>query len=245
MELGLLNKLAILRLNNVYLNNRISHLVNIAWVSVMLLAFAYYATHNWFRVKKVIIDGDMTYITTAQLKYIANNKLHGTFFTLDIEELKEQFEVLPWVKSVDIQRKFPNTILVHVNEFKAVAKIADSNNLLADDGEVFDGADDANDLELPILHVDVSRATFAYDKYLTIESVVSRHGDHITNIWMSDPRILVLTTENNLHITLCEQDLTSKLHNLDSYWQQLYAINPNITTMNLCYKNAVAINATQ
>lgn len=245
MELGLLNKLAVLRLNNVHLNNRISHLVSIAWVSVMLLALAYYATHNWFQVKKVIIDGDMKYITTDQLKFVANNKLHGTFFTLDIEDLKEQFEVLPWVKSVDVQRKFPNIIIVHVDEFKPVAKIGDGNSLLANSGEVFDGADDVTDLELPVLHVDVPQANIAYDKYLSVESVISHHDDHVTNIWMPDSRILTVTTAHNVHITFCEQDLPSKLHNLDVYWQQLFAINPNLTSMNFCYKNAVAINAAQ
>lgn len=242
MVLDLLNRITILRLNNVQFNNRIAYLVNSLSILLLLISLAYYATHNWFKVKRIIIEGNMKHVTPVQLTYIANNKLHGTFFTLNIEELKEQFETLPWVKKVVLKREFPHTIIVHVDEYNAVARIGDED-LLADDGEVFDGADD--NVNLPTLYVSSDKAEEAYGKYKEIESVIIKHNDRIVNLWMSDPRIITVATESNLKITFCDQDLSLKLNHLDVYWDRIHGVNPGVTSMNFCYKNAVAINATR
>jgi cell division protein FtsQ len=236
----LLNRFTLFEFNNIQLNNRIAYLINTLSISLLLLSGIYFAIHHWFNVQKIIIEGDIKHVTPTQLTYVANNKLHGTFFTLNIEELKEQFEELPWVKSVVLERQFPHTIIVHLNEYKAVARVGDED-LLASDGKVFDGADD--DMSLPILYVDASDAVDYWAKYNQIESIAAKHNAHITSLRVSDSRIIVAETSTNVKITFCEQNLAGKLLELDKYWEQLYSISPKLSSINFCYKNAVAIDA--
>lgn len=237
----LLNKITLLRLDNIQFNNRLAFLINIFSVVIILFSIAFYSMHNMFRIKHIVIEGDIKHVTPIQLTYVANNKLHGTFFTLNIDDLKSQFEVLPWVKQVILQRQFPNTIIVKIAEHNALAHIGEED-LLAEDGEVFDGADDSG---LPTLYVSVDKASLAYAKYQQIESVITRHDDYITKLWMSDPRIIKVTTESNLNITICDQDFETKLLEIDTYWDKLHQINSQLSSMNFCYKNAVAINTAQ
>lgn len=237
----LLNKITLLRLDNIQFNNRLAFLINTLGVVIIIFSLVFYAMHNMFRIKHIVIEGDIKHVTPIQLTYVANNKLHGTFFTLNIDDLKSQFEVLPWVKQVVLQRQFPNTIIVKITEHNAIAHIGEED-LLAEDGEVFDGADNG---ELPTLYVSVDKASLAYEKYQQIESVITKHNDTVTKLWMSDPRIIKFTTESNLSVTICDQDFTTKLLEIDTYWDKLHQINPQLTSMNLCYKNAVAINTAQ
>jgi hypothetical protein len=43
-------------------------------------------------------------------------------------------------------------------------------------------------------------------------------------------------------VTICDANSDEKLSLLDTQWDKLHQINPNIATMNFCYKNAVAIS---
>ena len=44
-------------------------------------------------------------------------------------------------------------------------------------------------------------------------------------------------------VTICGNDISTQLSLLDKYWQKLYDINPKLSSINLCYKNALAINS--
>lgn len=240
MEQLLVNKLSYLVFDNTKFNNRMSYLMNTLGVLIILFCAVLFIVRNWFTVDKIIIEGDIRHVTPVQLSYIAHNKLHGTFFTLDIDGLKSEFQELPWVRQVSLQRHFPHTIIVNIEEYNAVARIGEED-LLAEDGEVFDGADD--DVNLPTLYVDPSNAVIAYNKYLQIQQTMIKHGDKVMQVWLDNPRILSFKTSKNLTVTICDQKLDDKLNILDKYLDKLYTINTNLTSINMCYKDAVAINS--
>ncbi len=226
--------------NNAKINNRLFYLNMTLSVVILLFWIAFCVVHYLFIVNKIIIKGDLQHVTPVQLSYIAHNKLHGTFFTLDIEGLKSEFQELPWIRYVILQRSFPHTIIVNIQEYHAVARIGDED-LLADDGQIFDGADD--DVSLPILHVDAGGAIDAYNKYLQVQQVMAKHDDKVTQVWIDNPRITKFATSKNLTVTICDQDIKNKLNLLDVYIDKLYAINNNLSSINMCYKDAVAINS--
>ncbi len=229
-----------LSFDNAKFNNRLAYLINFLSVAILIFCGVVYTVRYWFVVHKITIEGQINHVTPVQLSYVAHNRLHGTMFTLDIAELKSEFEQLPWVKQVSVKRKFPSTIIVSLVEYKAIARIND-DYLLAEDGEVFSGAD-AN-IELPVLYVDNSHADMAYAKYLEIEKILSAHGDHIDRLWFNNLPLVKFTTKNNLNITMCDSAATDKLQILNSQWDALHKLNPNLTSLNFCYKNAVAINS--
>lgn len=216
-----------------------AYLINFLSVLILLFCAGHYIVKHWFTVEKIIIEGNISRVTPVQLSYVAHNKLHGTLFTLDIVELKREFEQLPWVRQVSVKRHFPHTVEVSLVEYKAVARIND-NALLAEDGEVFDGAD--SNVALPILYTDTAHADTAYAKYQQIEKILERHSDKISKLWVDNLPLLKFITEKNLMVTICDANSDEKLSLLDTQWDKLHQINPNIATMNFCYKNAVAIS---
>lgn len=239
MGLQLLNRLGALSFDNAKFNNRLAYLINFASVLILIFCAVHYVVRNWFTVNRVIIEGDIYHVTPVQLTYIAQNRLHGTFFTLDIVGLKAAFQEIPWVDEVNVKRHFPHTIIVHINEYKALAKIGDED-MLAENGEIFDGADD--ELNLPVFYVSAAKANIALAKYRQIESVLVQHGDSLTKLWLTSPLITKFSTKNNLTVEICSSDLTDGLSRLDLYWNKLYLLNPKLNSINLCYKNALAIN---
>jgi cell division septal protein FtsQ len=239
MELGLVSKLSNLSFGNTQFNNRIAYLINFLSVVIFIYCGAHFVVRNWFTVNKIVIEGSVNHITPVQLSYIAHNKLHGTFFTLDIQELKSEFEELPWVSEVSVKRHFPHTVVVKLKEYQAIARIGD-DNLLAENGVVFDGADDS--LDLPIFYVQAKSSDDALKRYLQIESVLKKHGDKLAKLWLTTPRVTKFTTAKNLNVTICSENITSKLILLDTYWDKLHTLSPSLNSVNFCYKSALAIN---
>lgn len=226
--------------DNIKRNNRIAYLINFLSVMILLFCFGLYLVKHWFTVDKIIITGDIKHVTPVQLSYIAHNKLHGTFFTLDIAELKEEFQSLPWVRKVSLKRNFPHTIVVTIEEYKAIARIGD-DALLSNDGQVFGAADDS--LGLPTFYVEPSSSALALSKYQQIQTVLVQHNDSLVNLWLDSPKIARFVTSKNLTITICDEDLSAKLALLNRDWDKLYQLNPQLKSINFCYKNALAINS--
>ncbi len=41
---------------------------------------------------------------------------------------------------------------------------------------------------------------------------------------------------------MCGSNIASQMERLDQYWDKLYTINPGLNYINMCYKDALAIN---
>jgi cell division protein FtsQ len=225
-------------MNNPKLNNRLANIIHLFSVLILVYCLGIYIVNNCFPVNKIIIEGKLEHVTPLQLSYVAHNKLHGTFFTLDIQGLKNEFEKLPWVNHVEVQRYFPHTVMVSLQEYHAVARIGDEN-FLADNGKIFDGADDSN--SLPILYLENSyQAPQAFNLTKQLDLILQRHQDRLDKLWLTIPSITKISTQKGLTITLCGKNVISNMERLDVYWSRLYHLNPNIKNINLCYKDGLA-----
>lgn len=236
--LRLLSNIKLLDLNDTKRNQRITYLCFLLSAVFITISIGVYVVNKMFKVDKIVIKGNIDKVTSTQLDYVANNKLHGTFFTLDIDDLKTQFKMLPWVKDVNVERIFPSTIVVKFTEFNAIARVG-NDDLLADNYEVFDGADDNE--RLPYLNVAPDRAVWAYKQYLMVESILQPMGVNVVSINSDSSRVFTAKTDTGLELVLCTQNLSNTLKNIQSYWENIAMVKPSISYMNFCYTNSVAI----
>lgn len=240
MVLDLLSRIiALFRLNNAPLNNRIALLLNITSVFFVIAALIYFIATHLFQIKNIVIEGNISHVSDLELKNIANNQLHGTMFTLNINELQEKFEGLTWIKHVSVKKEFPSTLVVKLQEHIPVAVIPNLG-LLSSDGEIFDAV--ISDENIPALLTKFNSPQEAYNMYLQIEPVIAKYGDSVTKINIDSPKVIHVVTKNKLQIIFCEQNLSDSINKMDEYWSKLHDISPKINSMNFCYKDAVAIN---
>jgi len=226
-------------LDNIKLINRLAFLIAILSVFITISSGIYYIVQHWFKIERITIEGNTAHITTEQLSYIAKNRLKGTFFTLDIDSLQHEFRQIPWVKSVTVVRNFPDTITVNVKEFDVIARFGD-DGLIASDGNIFNGADD-NPL-LPIFIAMPSQLDKLMLDYKEIKPLMAAKNINLTKLELNGAGITNIWLSNNLHIAVCNSDIKNSLQVLTTYWDKFYQINPELSYINMCYKNAVAIN---
>ena len=94
-----------------------------------------------FALREIEITGEAGHVTRAQVDAIAKNELKGTFFTLNLPQLRRSFEKLPWVREVRLRRRWPDRLEVTVVEHVPLARWGTSA-LVNTQGEVFQAAYD-------------------------------------------------------------------------------------------------------
>jgi cell division protein FtsQ len=94
-----------------------------------------------FALREVHITGEAHHVTRDQVQAIVNNELKGTFFTLSLPQLRRAFEKLPWVREVNLRRRWPAQLEVNVTEHVPLARWG-NQALVNTHGEVFQAAFD-------------------------------------------------------------------------------------------------------
>lgn len=116
---------------------------------VLLVGFcilAAVATAKWaarlpiFDIAGITVIGDVSHNSAINLRANVAPRIGGTFFTLDLTQVRGVFESVPWVRQAVVRRDFPNRLLVKLQEHQAVAYWGSEGDsqLINSYGEVFE-----------------------------------------------------------------------------------------------------------
>ncbi len=94
-----------------------------------------------FALREVYVSGAAQHVTRSQVEAIVQNELKGTFFTLNLPRLRAAFETLPWVREVNLRRRWPARLDVSLIEHVPLARWGTAA-LVNTHGEVFQAAYD-------------------------------------------------------------------------------------------------------
>jgi cell division protein FtsQ len=94
-----------------------------------------------FALREVRVVGEATHVTRAQVEGIVKGGVNGTFFTMNLPQLRGAFEKLPWVREVNLRRRWPARLEVTVTEHVPLARWG-SVALVNTHGEVFEAVHD-------------------------------------------------------------------------------------------------------
>jgi cell division protein FtsQ len=82
------------------------------------------------------------HVNLSQVKNQVLEQVQGNFFTVRLENIKEAFEALPWVRHASVRRVWPNGIAVSIEEQKpfAIWGGRSEQKFMNSFGEVFSGS---------------------------------------------------------------------------------------------------------
>ncbi|MEY5099215.1 MAG: hypothetical protein RJA36_1934 [Pseudomonadota bacterium] len=92
-------------------------LVLLALGSVALWA----ARHPAWTLGRIVVDGEVAHQNAVTFRAQLLPRLAGSYLTLDLQEVRRQFEAVPWVRQAVVRREFPNRLHVTLQEHEAAA----------------------------------------------------------------------------------------------------------------------------
>lgn len=126
-----------------------------ALCGLMLLAAAgwWVLRQPFFPLAGIKVEGDVAHNNAATLRANVAPQLAGNFFTVDLQNAREAFESVPWVRKAVVRREFPNRLRATLTEHVPVAfwGSEDHSAMVNSFGEVFEANTAEASDELPRL----------------------------------------------------------------------------------------------
>ncbi len=101
-----------------------------------------------FPIRGISLDGDLARSNVPTIRANAAPRLAGNFFSVDLQQSRQAFEAVPWVRRAVVRRVWPDRLAVQLEEHRPAALWAGedgASRLVNSHGEVFDA--NAGDLE--------------------------------------------------------------------------------------------------
>jgi cell division protein FtsQ len=108
----------------------------LALVLLLWGAVAWAVHQPVFALREVVIAGSLVQVNPANLEAVVREELHGNFFTMRLNDARTSLQRVPWVRSVELRRQWPNRLEIFIIEHLPLARWND-NALVNRQGEVF------------------------------------------------------------------------------------------------------------
>ncbi len=147
-----------------------------------------------FPLREVVVARAVDNVTRNQIEQAAHVALIGNFFTVDLNHVRNVFEKLPWIRQVEVRRRWPDTLELQIEEHVAVARWSQADGearLVNNFGEVFAAA---SDRDLPTFSGPEGTAARILTRYLEFSQAL--------NAVERTPAVLALSSREAWQVTL-------------------------------------------
>ena len=191
-------------------------------------------------INEVLIKGEYQHIDGEQINLIANEYLAGNFFTINLRNTQKAFKKLPWVRDISVRRKWPDKLVISIEEHKVLARWG-SVGLVNNQGELFNAAFQE---DLPVFYGKESLAKEITNKYYEINQILGKELMQIGTITLSNRLSWEITTDNQLKIILGRSKVIDKLQSfINQYQEVLFKMKNRIEYVDLRYKDGFSVRA--
>lgn len=94
-------------------------------LAVSLLAADQLYRPDTFSIEQLKIKGRFKYIQPADIEAQVRENLQGNFFSVELSDIANEVEKMPWVQAASVRREWPNTLLIEVTEQRPVMRWKD------------------------------------------------------------------------------------------------------------------------
>lgn len=185
-------------------------------LAVLLLVMAVFAA-GWYLaqpetlpIRQVNIEGEFRQLSRAELQQLVSRHLRGGFFSMDVTALRNAMTVSPWVRDVQVQRVWPDTLKLSVREQTAVAQWRDSG-LVNSDGDYFEPDMATAPADLPQLDGPDGMQPLLTERLLQLQVALAPSGLEVRALTLSERRAWSFMTTGELEVVLGREDFERRL----------------------------------
>lgn len=212
-------------------------------IAGLLLAYAvlFFTLHlPIFPVKEVQVTGNLRHVNQAQIQLIMRKYLKGNFYTVDLQRTRTAFEKLPWARKVSVRRQWPDTLVVHIEEHRALARWG-TIALVNQHGELFQAASDA---PLPVFYGPGDAVKEVAIGYRSFVKILAATPLKIQQLHLSRRRAWEMVTEDGRQMMLGREAVNRRLAQFVAVYKQQASIAASPWRYaDLRYPNGFALGA--
>jgi cell division protein FtsQ len=161
--------------------------------------------HPMFAIRAITVQGEVTRNNAITLRANVVPQLNGNFFTLNLDQARQVFEAVPWVRVAVVHRDFPNRLRAKLYEHQPMALWGDdgANTLLNQQGQVFEAnAEDPETEGMPRLKGPLDQSREVMQMYRYLQPIFSAADMDIDRLELSPRGSWRVVTEKGAQLEL-------------------------------------------
>lgn len=209
--------------------------------ATLIWLWGYVQNPRNYPIQRVSLLTKGQHIDTSALKQVVIDNIHGSFFSLDTDDLRRSLTRDPWVEYVSIRRVWPNSVFVEVTERQPLVRW-DDNGVLSESGDVFYPAIDSIPKDLPDFNAPLVQKNKVLDFYSMAASPLRSIGLSIQKLVVTDRLSWVVTLNNGIQVLICRDDTQNRFNRFIMLYPKIIGNRAqDVVSVNLCYPNGLAI----
>jgi len=127
-------------------------IIGLIGISLLFLTiYQYLLKTPYIKLEHVVVTG-VDEELKGELLDIAELRFDLSLLAINLNELKEKLEKHPWIRSVELEKRFPHTLLIHAKKEVPWAVVAMEKLYYMDrQGKIFKEVDSFDDVDYPII----------------------------------------------------------------------------------------------
>lgn len=199
----------------------------------------------WFvPIKVVTIADQLHYATPELIKAAVTEELKRGFFGLRIGAMRDNLLQVPWVSEVQVQRKWPQTVLLKISERQPLA-IWENKGVIDTEGKLFFPANLNNIKDVPEFSGDQSYVNAMVDTYLRLLAKIKPVGLSVKRLEIMPDHGWRAMLDNGMYIILGQIELEERLTRFALAYgnAKSWIGNESVQVVDLRYTNGLAVGS--
>jgi len=218
------------------------HLFVLTVITAVVFSIYWLKQDQSLPVLYVTVDGKFEHVNKDKLVAAVTPHVTGNFINVDVAKLREAGEAAPWVKQIQVQRHWPDTVHLIVEEQVAIAAWG-KKALINDEGDLF--FPEKLNLNKGLVHLDGPEGTnkMMMKRYIAISKVLSSVDLGIKNMKIDKRHSWLINLSNGITLKLGRADSEQRLARfIQIYNAGLAKYIDEIETVDMRYTNGLAVN---
>jgi cell division protein FtsQ len=195
-----------------------------------------------FPIRSVRVVDAQSFVDHPSLREIISPYLNQGMIRLKSNHLEKSLLTLPWIQSVNIQRQWPDKLIIAITEQKPAAHW-DKTELVNTQGKIFAPSSVPTTLNsLPWLYGPDTEAPDIWSSYQTMSSLIAPLGLKIVAINLSPSDAWEIELNNGMPIVLGKDEVLTRLKRFVEIYPKIFDNNANaVEYIDLRYNNGLAV----
>ena len=186
----------------------------LAWVSLGIVA------NDRWPIRWLELHGAFQRVSAEQLRGSVTPLIDESFFTINLQELRDAATRISWVSSVHIQKEWPDTVTVTIEEFVPIAHW-NRGQLISKRGEAFSVTEADGIQGLPWLQGPQDRLDEVLRSWSEFSELLMPMGLEVSGLKLDSRGAWAMDLSNGTHVQLGRKSARVRLQRLLASWDSL------------------------
>jgi cell division protein FtsQ len=216
-------------------------LLGVLLVGILVAGWIKLSNPNTFPIHRVKIEGTYSHVNATALRQTILPFIQKGFLKIDVADLQDRLQQLPWIYSATIQRVWPDSLIITLTEQKALARYND-NALLNQYGELFNVDPNHLPQDLPIFIAPMGQQILVWQTYQKLSTLLTPLSLKITILGLDARQSWRLQLSNGIVLFLGKTDPEQRLQRFVAAYPQVVGNRAEqINYVDLRYAHGISV----